>query len=118
MKEKTIFDHLNNLFYKNGLPFDKKICKMYLISLWLSHDERLLPILQKINPFHFSIDDEIIYQYYYEKIPKGKRFIRWVKKEGSDTKDDDIRQELNLSKMEYLRYKQLIEKSNNKGKRK
>jgi hypothetical protein len=82
----TIFTYLNNIFYKQGLAYDKKVAPAYLLSLWLSHDPSLIHIVNKINELHFNISDELIYTYYYEKIPKGKRFIQWVKKDEKDKK--------------------------------
>jgi hypothetical protein len=85
-KEITIFDHLNNIFLKQGLKYDKKVVSTYLLSMWLSHDAQLIEIVNKINTLHFNISDNLIYDYYYSKIPKGRRFIKWVKKEETDKK--------------------------------
>ena len=85
-EEPTVFTYLNNLFFKLGLTYDKKVAPAYLISLWLSHDKDLIKIVNKINELHFNISDELIYKYYYERIPKGRRFIQWVKKDEKDKK--------------------------------
>lgn len=108
MKEKTIFDYLNNLYYKSRLEYDPKIAPAYLISLWLSHDKSLLPIVNKINPYHFLLDDRIIYAYYYDMIPKGKRYIKWIKKEKKEGKFENLHKEMGISKMELSRYRDII----------
>jgi len=108
MKEKTIFDYLNNLYYKSRLEYDPKIAPAYLISLWLSHDKSLLPIVNKINPYHFLLDDRIIYSYYYDMIPKGKRYIKWIKKEKKEGKFENLHKEMGISKMELSRYRDII----------
>lgn len=104
MKEKTIFNYLNSIFYKKPEIYDKKIAPAFLLSLWLSHDKSLIDIVNKINYLQFGLSDDIIYTYYYHKVPKGKRFIRWTKKEPVDKKHKDkinsIREEFSLSKRE------------------
>jgi len=104
MAEKTIFDYLNNIYLKGDLKYDKKLAPVYLISLWLSHDKQLLDIVDKINEFQFFLPDNLIYEYYYHKVPKGKRYIKWVKKEEVDKKEkekfDSIRKDMMLSKKE------------------
>ena len=104
MKEKTIFDYLNSIFYKKPDVYDKKIAPAFLLSLWLSHDKSLINIVNKINHLQFYLDDSIIYSYYYHKVPKGKRFIRWTKKESVDKKHkekvNNLRDSYGISKRE------------------
>jgi len=59
MPEKTIFDYLNAIFYKKDILYDKKICNSYLLSLWLSHDSKLVDICNEINRFQFFVSDDI-----------------------------------------------------------
>ena len=116
MGEKTIFTYLDNLYLKQGLTYDKKVAPAYLISLWISHANDLLPLANEINAFQFSLNDDIIYKYYYHKIPKGRRFIRWIKKDSTEeTKkakeaQDKIRVEMMLSKKEFANFKGLLSK--------
>jgi hypothetical protein len=102
------FSLLNNLFYKQNKEYDKKIFPAYMCSLWLSHDESLLDIIDDINELHFLLDDKVIYQYYYDMVPKGRRFLKWVKKEKPDEKEKCA--EWGISRLEYRRYKNLIKK--------
>lgn len=109
MKEKTIFDYLNNLYFKQDLKYDKKAAPAYLISLWLSHDRSLIDLVNIINEYQFLLCDDLIYKYYYYKVPQGKRYIKWVKKDSvpqeKKEKIEKIREELMLSKQEYEKYK-------------
>lgn len=109
MAEKTIFDYLNNLYFKQGLVYDKKIAPAYLLSLWLSHDKGLVDIVNVVNEFQFFLSDDLIYKYYYYKIPQGKRYLKWVKKEEVDKKAKEnfeaIRKDMMLSKKEMEKYK-------------
>lgn len=109
MTEKTIFDYLNNLYFKQELVYDKKIAPAYLLSLWLSHDKGLIDMVNVINEFQFFISDDLIYKYYYYNIPQGKRYLKWVKKEEVDKKAKEnfeaIRKDMMLSKKEMEKYK-------------
>ena len=95
MKDKTLFDMLNNLYYKKGLEYDKKLLNGYLATLWLSHDKSLLGLCNRVNKVLFRLPDEVVYKIYYDKIPKGKRFIKYIKKEKISDK--------NSKKLEYLK---------------
>lgn len=114
MKEKTIFDYLNSIYYKKPIVYDKKICNAYLLSLWLSHDKSLIDICNEINRFQFFLPDDLIYKYYYEKVPMGRRYIKWVKKEESQKnkkeKNDDLRKDMMLSKKEFSYFDSFTEK--------
>jgi hypothetical protein len=105
-KEITIFDYLNQIFYKsNKLEYDKKIAPAYMLSMWLSHDPKLIDIVNNLNSLQFILKDDIIYKYYMSKVPKGKRFIKWIKKTPQDKKIDKRVKELmieGLSKREAL----------------
>jgi hypothetical protein len=112
MKELTIFDYLNAIFNKTELKYDKKVAPAYLLSLWLSHDQSLLSIVNEVNRYHFLLRDEDIYNYYYSIIPKGRRFIRWTKKmempKGQKEHLEEISLTYNISKREAMLYKKLL----------
>jgi len=96
--KKNIFDYLNSIYYKNNMLYNKSDgVSCYLLSLWLSHDKNLINIVQKINFLQFYLSDKIIYEYYFYTVPKGRRFIRWTKKDGHKIMDD----KLNELKLEY-----------------
>lgn len=82
VKKINLFDYLEQISNKSTkLKYDKKIAPAYMLSLWLSHDHRLLNLVQKINHLQFVLPDDIIYNYYFYVVPKmKKRFIRWIKK--------------------------------------
>lgn len=107
METLTIFDYLNNLFYKKGLEYNKKIAPAYLITLFLSYDKQLLPLVDKVNKLLFTLPDELIYQYFYDKVPKGKRFIKFPKKTSKKENDNPLKMKYNMSKNEYQHYKRV-----------
>ncbi len=107
MSNETIFDCINAINYKKrDFKYNKSIGNAYLLLLWFSHDKSLLPILNKINKYVFSLSDDVIYNYMYYSIPSGKRFLKWVKKdktEGEESLEKELT-EYNLSKREIMLY--------------
>lgn len=103
-KSINIFTFLNAINYKNKVSYDKKVAPAYLLTMWLAHDPTLLELSQKINHLQFTIPDDIIYQYYWYKVPKGRRFIKWTKKtekeKNREKKIQELMSERKLSKRE------------------
>ena len=112
--EINIFSYLNNIFYKQDLEYDKKIAPSYMVSMWLSHDSNLLKIINRINKFHFLLKDDIIYKYYYDVVAKGKRYLKWVKKDEKEEKIakkvNSFREETGISKKEANNFLYFIKK--------
>ena len=110
IKPITIFTFLNQIYYKKKtVPYDKKMGNAYMLSLWLSHDPSLIHIVQKINHLQFSIKDDKIYQYYYNMVPKGRRYIKWTKKIPEDkTKAKIIERLMEETKLSKNECKRLI----------
>jgi len=77
----NIFNFLNQIYSKSRqFPYNKKLAPAYMLSMWLSHDPQLIGYVERINHLQFKIPDEQIYEYYMSVIPKGRRYIKWVKK--------------------------------------
>ena len=100
--QNNIFNFLNQIYYKGTkLKYDKKVAGSYMLSLWLSHDRKLISIVNEINHYQFLYPDEMIYKYYFDRVPKGKRNIRWTKKNAVDKKlkkkIEAIKEEYNVS---------------------
>ena len=110
MQALTLFDYLNAINYKKKIKYDKTIANAYMLLLWLSHDKTLLSKLNKINQYLFNLDDEIVYNYLYEVVPSGKRFLKWVKKNKTDDekKVEKELEEYNISKREMMLYNKFI----------
>ena len=94
MSERTLFTILNSIFYKTGMDYEKRLASSYMLSLWLSLDKELVGMVNDINHLQFNLPDEMIYRYYYYKVPEGRRFVRWPKKTKIDEKRDDEIKEL------------------------
>lgn len=76
----SLFDCLNAINYKNkSYKYNKKDCNGYMLLLWFSHDKECISIVDEINRYLFSMNDEMVYNCLYSKIPRKKRFIKWDK---------------------------------------
>lgn len=101
-KGPNIFDFLNQICFKSAKhEYDKKAVSAYMLSLWLSHEKDLIGVVNKINHFQFKFPDDSVYKYYYNMVPKGKRFIKWTKKDKIDKKMkaklDALKEKYNIS---------------------
>ena len=110
-EQPSIFNYLDAIYVKKDLLYNHKNCSSYILSLWLSHDKELLPIVAEMNAYQFSIPDELIYKYYWYKVPKGKRWIKWTKK--NETKEEsqfvqDLKQSEFISTQEAKMFKKLF----------
>ena len=106
MTEPTLFTYLDQISNKTlTYEYSKKLAPAYMLSLWLSHDQQLINIVQAMNHLQFNLPDDVIYKYYVSKVPaKKKRYIKWTKKSTLDKEDDKIvtalRESFNISKNE------------------
>lgn len=111
MPNETIFDCINAINYKKkDFKYNKSIGSAYLLLLWFSHDKSLLHLLNKVNKYVFYLSDEVMYNYLYYSVPSGKRFLKWVKKDKTES-EENLEKELaeyNLSKREIMLYNKFI----------
>jgi len=95
--EPNLFTFLKQIQQKTKkYKYDKKLAPAFMLTHYLAHDHSLIHIVNKINHLQFSLPDEIIYNYYYDKVPKNSRFIKWTKKTPADKKRDRIIDALKL----------------------
>jgi len=100
----TLFDFINQvLLKKKTFPYDKKIASGWMLSHILSHDYKLIYFVQKMNHSQFNVPDEAVYQYYFNELPRGKRYIVIPKKnEEDEDKLNEICLKHNVSKREAM----------------
>ena len=107
-KPNDLFSTLNSINNKTPIIYDKKEAKAYMLMMWLSHDRYLMPWVSKINQnlFKTGIPDELVYKYFFKKIPKKNRFIKWIKKDKIDKerkkKIENLCEIYNISKKEAM----------------
>lgn len=120
VKKETLFDYMNMVFNKTrpeGKPVDRKICNPYMLSMYFSHERDLIDIVQEMNKIQFSLPDgkeQIVFEYYFDKIPRGRRFIKWTKKDKASKEREklieEIQEEYEVSKLEADRILRVMEK--------
>ncbi|MCF7927429.1 MAG: DNA polymerase clamp loader subunit A [Candidatus Izimaplasma sp.] len=70
----------------------------------MAQEKDLINIVNRANKYLFLLSDEAIYHYYWHKIPRGSRFIKWTKKEdmGSEQKEvvKGLMEKYNISERE------------------
>ncbi len=107
----TIFDIMTQIFTKKVThPYDKEAAKVasgWQLSRWFSHHRDLIDIVEKINKVQFSLTNKMVYDYYFNAIPKQrKRYIKWTKKDQTTVqKEKEIEEymvEFDLSKREAM----------------
>ena len=68
--------------------------------------DKYFSIINDMNKILYYIDDKAVYDYYFYRIPKGKIYLKWIKKESLSEKDRKVRNELmlkyNISKKQAL----------------
>jgi hypothetical protein len=74
----TPFDILKHINSKDGLEFDMKDYNSFMINRGLSNNLDTLFFADVINK-HSHLDKDIQYRFYFDAIPKGKRFGKWHK---------------------------------------
>ena len=100
----NLFDYLNAIYYKKDVEYDKKVANSYILTLWLSHDKTLVDMVNDINKHLFRLPDKAIFQYYWYNVPRGKRYIKFVKKPKQDKDNEkqveELMKQYNISKRE------------------
>ena len=101
----TPFTFIDQICLKSKkLEYDKKVASAYFLCLHFSFFKDLVNVVNKILPYLYTLGDEAIYEYLWNTIPNGKRFIRWPKKKEEEVLDLGIEKLVenhpNLSKRE------------------
>ena len=118
--KEDLFTYLNMILNKTrpeGKPVTKSVCNPYMLSMYLAHEKDLIGIVQEMNKIQFSLPEgreQIVFEYYFDKIPFGRRFIKWTKKTKEDKKREEhikeIVEELDVSELEADKILRVMEK--------
>ena len=119
-KPKTIFDHLAGITFKKTkwedlTEADKKSFSPYLINRWLSMSPQLIEIVDMFQ--HYTIGPltkEHVYKLYFDVLPKGKFFSKYIKGKKSDKYNTElvsfIAKHYQIAKNEAEEYISLLDK--------
>ena len=103
MSNVNLFTYIEQLRTKSTTyEYDPKLAPPYLLTLGLSNCNSDLKTVNALNQFLFTLPASIVYSYFMLSIPKGKRFIKWPKKEKKEkTKEiEELMEKYNISKRE------------------
>jgi hypothetical protein len=96
-KDPKLFDFIKQVLSKNRThPYDKKVASAYMLTQWLSHKKEFVQICNNINKYQFLLPDDVIYEYYMKRIPKGTKYVKWIKKRKADDKMKERIEKLQL----------------------
>tara|TARA_R100000388_G_scaffold90357_1_gene71676 strand:+ start:144 stop:575 length:432 start_codon:yes stop_codon:yes gene_type:complete len=119
-KPKTIFDHLAGITFKKTkwedlTEADQKSFSPYLINRWLSMSPELIEIVDMFQ--HYTIGPltkEHVYKLYFDVLPKGKFFSKYIKGKKSDKYNTElvsfIAKHFEIAKNEAEEYISLLDK--------
>lgn len=90
-KSNHLREVLDAVTLKEPCEYKPKEFSAYVLSLFLSEDRELCRIVNEINPYIFSLTDELIFKYYVDKVPQGKRYLKFTKKtKESEEQEEEI----------------------------
>jgi hypothetical protein len=121
---EDLFTYLNMILNKvrpgtpeNKLPVNKTACNPFMLSMYLAHEKDLIGIVQEMNKIQFSLPEgreQIVFEYYFDKIPFGRRFIKWTKKTKTskerEARINELVEELDVSELEADKILKVMEK--------
>jgi len=79
-KKNHLTEVLNAITLKQPCEYEPKEFSAFVLSLFLSEDPNIIKYVNEINKYQFSLPDELIFKYYVNIIPKGKRYLKFTKK--------------------------------------
>ena len=116
----TVIDWIKNILVhkKSWDSFDEseqKTFSPYIINRFLSMDKEFIELVNFFQKFSIGLlENKDIYNFYCNALPKGKRFIKYIKaKKSTKHKDwliDLVRNHFEISKKDTLDYLELLTK--------
>lgn len=121
IKSKSIFDHLNDItfgkdkeYYDNLTEKEKKEYSIYMIQRYLSMERGYTNGISYIDKYAFNcLDKKMYHKLVQNLIPKGRVFLKYIKKDKSEKKDeliiDYIAKKLEVSKAQAETYIEFLD---------
>jgi hypothetical protein len=80
----TLFDHINNLIYKNKKweDFTEEECKsfnVYMINKFISMKPEYTDVVNQIQHYTGDLSAQTIFNFYYNLLPKKKTYFKYIK---------------------------------------
>ena len=88
---------------KRKYEYDPKAAPAFILLQWFSQNYYTVDIVQAINHLQFTLKDDIIYKYLFDRIPKYMKIPKWIKKQSSEPKEiKELMKKYDVSKREAL----------------
>ena len=95
IKKKALFDHVNHINEKQTKGYwdtlseeDRKTWSTYMIHRFLSMEPAFIEIINELQKY--TLDPEMVYKFYIDVLPKGKRWLKYVKNKQAAKYDTDF----------------------------
>lgn len=89
---KIFFDHLNQIikdkkpnYWKSLSSEDKKTWNTFMINRYLSMNPEWIIIVDLFQKYNHFLDNKLCYIVYANYIPKGKSFLKYIKRDKDGT---------------------------------
>jgi hypothetical protein len=103
----NFFNYLKALYSKVDVMYDDKEFPPYLMLLWVSHDTNNFAKVELINKYLFHTKPKHIWNYLRYVLPKGYKFLKYIKKDVIDNQEsaiNSLREKYQISKYEAKKY--------------
>jgi len=95
---KTFFDHLNQVikdkksnYWQKLAEQDKKTWNTFMMNRYLSMNPEWIVMVDLFQKYNHTLDNELCYIIYANYIPKGKPFLRYIKRDKDGTNKELIK---------------------------
>jgi len=95
---KTFFDHLNQVikdkksnYWQKLAEQDKKTWNTFMMNRYLSMNPEWIVMVDLFQKYNHTLDNELCYIIYVNYIPKGKPFLRYIKRDKDGTNKELIK---------------------------
>lgn len=70
----------DGILLKKPVKFDKNETPIWLLIHWLAHDDDSINKVNALNKVLYYVKDEAAWSYFVDVVPKGSKWIKWIKK--------------------------------------
>lgn len=92
----SVFNDMNKFVFQKNTKIENDI-PTFLLMHYLSFDKSIIKKVNKMNKVMYSVPDNKVLSYFFHEIPKGNRYIKWIKKNEKYKKYEEQLKELVLN---------------------
>jgi hypothetical protein len=89
----NLFDHINNLLYKNKkwedfTENDRKSFNVYMVNKFISMNPDYTDVVDQFQKYTKDLDSSTVFNFYYNFLPKRKAYFKYIKGDKPEVKED------------------------------